>query len=344
MTFRSLAVFPALLLAIGCGQPAPPADLAATFTSDSGDKITGQITMAQVDAHIQKAEPETWQALFAARQRALGYLVEEQLLTAAAERGGIDLDSLIVREIVEKTPAVSDTAVQAFYVQNEERMGGQPLESMLERVRDYLVSGERSKVQAEYLTSLRQQAGVKILLEPPRANIEVQADEPARGPADAPIIIVEYSDFECPYCERAQPSVQQVLETYGDKVRLVYRDFPLRIHENAQLAAQATHCAGEQGQYWEYHDVLYANNRALRPADLQRYAEELTLNSEPFAECLESGRYADGIDADLESGQQHGVSGTPAFFVNGRLLSGAQPFAAFRAIIDEELELAGASL
>ena len=339
MTFRSLAVFPALLLAIGCGQPAPPADLAATFTSDSGDKITGQITMAQVDAHIQKAEPETWQALFAARQRALGYLVEEQLLTAEAERGGIDLDSLIVREIVEKTPAVSDTAVQAFYVQNEERMGGQPLESMLERVRDYLVSGERSKVQAEYLTSLRQQAGVKILLEPPRANIEVQADEPARGPADAPIVIVEYSDFECPYCAKAAATMADLQAAYPHQVRLVYRHLPLPFHKQADLAARATEAAARQGQFWPMHDLLFENWRKLSPAFIEELAGRIPeLRLSQWRMDLKAPEIRQAVDQDKAEAARLGIRGTPNFFLNGHRLSGAMPLKAFKAKIDELLK------
>lgn len=322
------------LLAIACAQPQPSDDVAARVGSTP-------ITMDQVDAQVRKAEPETWQSLFDARQRSLDYLIDEQLLSVEAGRQGIDIDSLVAREVSASVPTVSDEDVQAFYAQNEQRMGGESPAAMQERIRDYLTAGHQRQVQRDYLAGLRQQAGVEILLEPPRALIQVADDEPAKGPIDAPVVLVEYSDYKCPYCARAQPSVRQVLETYGDRIRLVYRDFPLAMHENAHLAAQAGQCAREQGRFWEYHDLLFTNTRALRPADLQRYAEEVDLDPVLFAECLESGRHADGVDADLESGQRHGVSGTPAFFINGRLLSGAQPFANFQQIIDEELESAG---
>ena len=137
--------------------------------------------------------------------------------------------------------------------------------------------------------------------------------------------------------------MQQVLTTYGDRVRLVYRDFPLLMHEHAHLAAQAGQCAHEQGRFWEYHDVLFANARQLRAEDLKRHAAAAGLDAARFDACLASGRFAAGVDADLASGEEHGVSGTPAFFVNGRLLSGAQPFAAFQQIIDDELRGAGAA-
>ena len=147
-----------------------------------------------------------------------------------------------------------------------------------------------------------------------------------------------YRTTMCPYCGRAQPAVQQVLRTYGDRVRLVFRDFPLKMHRNASAAAQAGLCAQEQGRFWEYHDTLFAHQRQLRPDDLRRYAANLQLDTAAFDACLESDRYATAIDADLASGEQHGVSGTPAFFINGRRLSGAQPFAAFQQLIDDELE------
>ena len=221
-------------------------------------------------------------------------------------------------------------------------MGGQPLESMLERIRDYLASGERSKIQAAYLANLREQAGVKILLEPPRANIEVQADEPARGPAEAPIVIVEYSDFECPYCERAQPSIQQVLDTYGDKVRLVYRDFPLRIHDNARLAAQATHCAGEQDAYWPMHLMLFDNYKQLNEESLRGYAAQLQLDGEAFSTCLASDRHLQSISSDMQEAKSAGISGTPSFVlgasngdtVQGNVIRGAQSFDNFKRQIE----------
>jgi protein-disulfide isomerase len=330
MTFRTISVVTALLF--GCTQPSPQADIAAKIGAQ-------QVTLAQVDAQVQIAEPQTWQALFDARQRAVTYLVDEQLLTAEARTQGIEVDSLVTREIAARAATVDEGEVEAFYAQNEQSMRGQPLESMRDRIRGFLTESKLRQAQQEYLTVLRQQAGVEILLELPRAQIQLADDEPARGPTDAPIVLVEYSDYECPYCARAQASVQQVLQTYGDKVRLVYRDFPLSNHANAHLAAQAGLCANEQNRFWDYHDMLYANADALTPADLRRYATDLDLDPASFAECLDSGRFAGAVDADLESGQQYGVSGTPAFFINGRLLSGAQPFAAFQKIIDEELAL-----
>jgi protein-disulfide isomerase len=339
MTIESLPMrrrtfFASIVLAasIGCTAPVvPPDDVAATVGKRS-------ITMAQVDAKVRQVEPETWQALFDARQRAVASMIDEQLLAAAATRYEIDADSLVSREIEARVTAATDEEVRVFYAQNAERMGGQPLTEMQDRIHDFLTDRQVREARGEYLAGLRAQAGVEILLEPPRVYLEITDAEPAKGPANAPIVLVEYSDFECPYCARAQSSVKQVLQTYGDKIRYVYRDFPLPMHSNANQAAQAGQCAGEQGQFWEYHDVLFDNFRALGGDDLQSYATQLGLDLAKFNDCLESGRHADGVDYDLASGQANGVSGTPAFFINGRLLSGAQPFGAFKKIIDEELQ------
>lgn len=343
MTFRSTwplqaALAPVLCLVAGCAQPGPPAvEVAATVGDNS-------ITLEQVDAHIRLTEPDSWQALFDARQRAVGRLIDEQLLTDAAAASGTDVETMLAEQTDAGVVPVSDEEIEVFFRQNEQRMGGQALEEMSERIHEFLTDRQVRAARHTYLAQLREQAGVTILLETPRVQIEVAADEPARGPVDAPIVVVEYSDFECPYCVRAQPSIAQVLEAYGDRVRHVYRDFPLAMHEYANIAAQAAQCAAEQEQFWAYHDVLFANARELRPEDLHSYAAEIGLNADQFSQCLQSGRHAEGVMADMASGQAHGVSGTPAFFINGRLISGAQPFAAFQQIIDQELEAAGANL
>jgi len=170
--------------------------------------------------------------------------------------------------------------------------------------------------------------------------IEVSADDdPAIGPEDAPVLIVEFSDFQCSYCARfATETLGQILDTYGDQVRFVYRDFPLTsIHPHAQKAAEATQCAHEQGKYWEYSDLLFQNQQALDVDSLKGYAQQLGLDTDVFNECLDSGQYASEIQKDLTEGQSYGVTGTPTFFINGRLLRGAKPFSAFQAMIEEEL-------
>lgn len=175
----------------------------------------------------------------------------------------------------------------------------------------------------------------------PIKSAEVTADDdPSFGLADAPITIIVFSDYQCPYCVRAELTLKQVADTYKDEVRIVFRDFPLGFHQYAQLAAEASECADEQGKFWEYHDLLFAKQPEWSPVGIDKfkeYALDLGLDASQFNACLESGKYADEVGKDLEDGQAAGVTGTPAFFVNGAFVSGAQPFSTFQQIIEQEL-------
>jgi len=176
-------------------------------------------------------------------------------------------------------------------------------------------------------------------------------DDPSWGPADASVTIIEFSDFQCPFCVRFwNQTLPQIKQEYQGKVRFVYRDFPLtNIHAWAQKAAEAAECADDQDKFWEYHDLIFANQGALSEqlntegldgvlATFKSYAPDLGLDTAPFDDCLESGKYTSEVQKDTQDGQSYGVTGTPAFFINGQLVSGAQPFAAFKTVIDAALE------
>ena len=169
----------------------------------------------------------------------------------------------------------------------------------------------------------------------------VQVDTAGRpergGGVKAPVTIIEFSDYECPFCGRAEKIVNQVMTTYGDRIRLVYRDFPLEMHQHARLASEAANCANAQGKFWEYHAKLFDNQTALSEEQLKSYAGELGLDKAKFETCLKEKPFKAAIDKDMTDGSKVGVNGTPAFFINGRMLSGAQPFDKFKEVIDDEL-------
>ena len=166
----------------------------------------------------------------------------------------------------------------------------------------------------------------------------VGPDDHAVGPDNAPITLVEYGDYQCPYCGEAYPIVRQVQHELGSRLRFVFRNFPLRnAHPFAEGAAEAAEAAGAQGRFWEMHDTLYENQRALGADDLVGYAEAIGLDVERFADDLEAGTYGPRVREDFRSGVRSGVNGTPTFFVNGRLLSGAQPLDEFKSLVDAEL-------
>lgn len=174
-------------------------------------------------------------------------------------------------------------------------------------------------------------------------DVNVTSRDHIRGNEDAPVTIVEYSDFECPFCSRVQPTLEEILADYDGQVRLVYRHFPLSFHARAQDAGEAAECAGDQGKFWEYHDLLFENQSRLSGgvAQLKEWAGELGLDQDRFDTCLDQNQKESTVKNGLASGSQLGVTGTPGFFVNGISLSGAQPYEAFASVIDSELERLG---
>jgi len=171
------------------------------------------------------------------------------------------------------------------------------------------------------------------------AKVELAATGPSKGPEAAPVTVVEFSDFECPYCAKAEPAVKDLLELekYKGKIKFVYMDFPLSMHPKAQKAAEAGHCAGDQGKYWEMHGKMFATSPKLSVTDLKAYARELGLDGNRFDKCLDSGDKAKVVEVAAKAGAAAGVNGTPAFYVNGRLLAGAPQVSSFAALIDAEL-------
>ncbi len=178
----------------------------------------------------------------------------------------------------------------------------------------------------------------------PRPSIDMDAlvgdDDPVLGNEDAPVTIIEWSDFQCPFCARFHTQTfSQIEEQYikTGKVRFVYRDYPLPFHSNAQKAAEAGQCAHEQGKFWEMHDKIFANQGSMSVSNYKKWADELGLDTGEFKDCLDSGKTAEETAKDLREGSGAGISGTPGFLVNGRLVSGAQPFSAFQAAIEAAL-------
>jgi protein-disulfide isomerase len=178
---------------------------------------------------------------------------------------------------------------------------------------------------------------VVISLEPPRLAVSA-AKGATKGQPNAPIEMIEFSDFQCPFCQRAHATVEQVLATYGDRIRFVYRHYPVQGHAAAKPAAEASECAKEQGKFWPFHDRLFANTSKLGDADLKAHAAAVGVDTATFNACVDSHKYRSVVEADARDGDAVGVNGTPAFYINGRMISGAQPFEVFKKLIDDELQ------
>ena len=273
-------------------------------------------------------------------ERALEQAIDKRLVDIEAEKEGLDVDGLMVREVVSKLPEVSPAEIDSVYNLYREQLNDAPLDSVAPQIRAFLSRQQRSLAMQVYLAQLRAVHDVRNLLEP--ARIEVEAIGPSKGSADAPITLVEFSDFECPFCVRVLPTLDQVQEKYGDQVRIVYRQFPLNaIHPNAQLSAEASLCADAQGKFWEMHDAIFEARGKADAEGLKAMAVDLGMDPEVFNGCLDSREFRGQVEADLEAGRQAGVTGTPALFINGRFLSGAQPFNVVSKVIDDELTRIG---
>jgi protein-disulfide isomerase len=336
-----LAIPATLTLLAACASSAQPMrqqnpdDVVATVGSE-------KITLAEVDELAMAQQAQSFggltlaQAIYESRRATLDGIIGNHLLDAEAKAGGTDRASVITREITGKVAQPSDADIAAWYAANPQRVQGAPLDQVRTPIQSLLIQERTAAARSEYLGRLKAKTPVTITLEPPRL-IVAAAGRPLRGKADAPVQIVEFSDFQCPYCLRAHPIVKQVLSEYGDRVSLVYRHYPLPNHPDARPAAEASACANEQGRFWDYHDRLFANQSRLADPDLKQHAAELGLDAQRFNDCFDRRKYEDQVDEDIDAGEAAGVSGTPAFYINGRPLSGAQPFEAFKRIIDEEL-------
>jgi protein-disulfide isomerase len=301
----------------------------------NGETITAKDLEDALGARLSKLEEQ----IYDLKRRELDSMIAQRLLAQEAARRGISVPALLDAEVTAKVGLVSEKEIEDFYQQNKARMRGDETE-VRQKIRAFLQQQKLNARREAFVESLRSQGQVVVRLSPPPAiRVEVSTDgAPIRGAADAPVTIVEFSDFECPFCKQTRPTLKQLLERYPGKVRLAYRDFPLdSIHPQARRAAEAARCASDQGKFWEYHDVLFTQSPQLAFEDLRRYAGQLGLDVAKFESCLAAGVHKAAVQRDLDEGNRLGITGTPAFFINGRTLSGAQPLEAFTRLIDQEL-------
>jgi len=316
---------------------AASANAAETVATVGGEPITMGELEKSVRPQLIEIDNQRYEILDAGLQELIG----ERLLAAEAKSRGIAVEALRQEEILSKVPEPTDEEIQTVYEMNKAQLGETTLDEVREQIVAYLQGQRTAARTAAFLNELRAKYPTKVTLEAPVVKVGV-GNNPARGGADAMVTIVAFSDYECPYCKRAEQTVEQVMNKYGDKVRYYHRDFPLPFHASARPAALASRCANDQGKYWDYHTMLF-NSAELNEDRFKAIADELGLDREKFDECLASAKYADAIDADIAAGADVGVSGTPAFFINGRMLSGAQPLERFSAVIDAALSSQGAA-
>lgn len=327
----------ALILAVTLGILPVGAETPATdrLAEVNGEAITAKDLERALGARLATLEEQ----IYSLKRQGVEALIAERLLAQEATRRGISVTALLDAEVTRKIKPVTRDEVEVVYQANKTRWAGDEA-TIRQNVQALLQRQQVVARRALFVGLLRSQATVLVRLQPPSIfRVAVSIDgAPVRGAAEAPVTVVEFSDFHCPFCKRAQTTLTQILERYPGKVRHVYRDFPVEgLHPQARQAAEAARCAHDQGKFWDYHDMLFTNSPRAAPDDLRRYAEQVGLDVPTFERCVSTGAHRATVQRDLEEGARLGVTGTPAFFVNGRLLSGAQPLDAFAGVIEEEL-------
>ena len=300
---------------------------------------SSEITMAELNEHVASQLREVQEQIFEVKKQGLEQMVNQRLVQAAAFKKGQTEEQFMKEAVESKATPPSDKAVKAFFDQNSGQLPpGAKFEDYKERIVMFMTRQAQNDAAKELFEKLRADNKVQITLaEPPKPRINVEAVGPSMGPQDAKVTIVEFSDFECPFCSKGRENVAKVMAKYEGKVRLVFRQFPLSFHAHAKKAGEAALCAHAQNKFWAFHDALFSEQKKLSPADLKATAKALGLDEKAFNTCLDSSAMEKTLTADMAAAAKAGVTGTPAFFINGVMLSGAQDPEVFSRIIDQEL-------
>jgi len=307
------------------------------LNSDPGTvvaRIDGtKITLGEFE---QKRAENLFQAknsYYQAERKALEEFIDDYLLQREAKREGVSVAELLQRHVYSVIPKdPSDEALRVYYegVDTQE-----PFEAVRGKILDNLHERRRDKARAAYIQSLRSKSKLIVSLPPPRAEIGLQGAAMLGDPG-LPVTFIEYADYECPYCQQIDPVLKKLQADYKGRVLFAYKDVPLPMHAHAEKAAEAGRCAEAQGKFWPYHDMLFATKQ-LEVRELKEAASKLNLDTKAFNTCLDSGAQAATVNAEVADATKLGLTGTPTFFINGRILSGSVSYEALKEVIDQEL-------
>ncbi len=329
-----------LLFAGMCGVVVPSSlgqsepDPALVLAKVSGSNLTMADLQRKEGGKLLQAEYQ----YYLNERKALEELIDNQLLADEAHRRNISLDQLLNTEVYKDVKDPTEDQLEVYYEGLDTQ---EPYEAVRADVLEHIRELRRTKARTAFVENLRKQANINVLLMPPSADLDL-AKAYTKGSPSAPVVFVEFADYECPYCQKVNPQIQQLKKEYGDKVAIVYKDFPLPMHHSSEKAAEAARCAGEQGKFWEYHDVLFYS-RQLDVDELKEHARVLNLDGAKFDECLDSGNEAAAVKKDLEEGKDLGLTGTPSFFVNGHFFSGVIDYGTLKDMVNQQLNLAAAT-
>ncbi len=299
------------------------------------------ITEQELDSKIRPQMAVVESRIYDLKKEAIDVLADDYLVEQAAKKANLTPQAYLKKELFDKAPPATEADAKKWYADHKAQIPkAQTYDKVKDRIIQLITRQRQEAARDDLVARLRKDQPIKVLLVAPRVEV-TSADHPTLGNKDALITIVEFGDFQCPYCKGSEDTLKAVRNKYGDKVRLVYMDFPLNFHAHALDAAKAARCANEQGKFWPYHDVLFSDQAKLTPPDLKADAKKLGLDTAKFNDCFDKSKYEAQIREDMAEGDKLGVNGTPAFFIDGRPLTGAQPEKSFDDIVDEELATKG---
>jgi protein-disulfide isomerase len=319
--------------------PTPSAGEGDQVVATVGDRT---IRMRDLEEHWKGRDAASYtrmrQEMYDANRNVLDDLIGAYLFENEAKKRNLTVDQLLAQELPKRTQPATEEQIRELYEQSRERTQGASLDDLRSAIVTYLERQAPTAARRRYIQELRKGAtDVAIHLEPPRLAIAVAPDDPVSGPASARVEIVEFSDFQCPFCKGVMPVLKQLMAKYPTQVKLVWKDFPLPSHPDAKPAAEAAQCARDQGKFWEYHDKLFDNQSAMTPANLKQWAGQMGMDAAKFGACFDSATHRQRVQGDMDEGSRDGVSSTPTIFINGRALVGSLPIEAYEEVIKEEL-------
>jgi protein-disulfide isomerase len=316
-----------LLLALLATTAMAAAQDSEVVAEINGEKIT-RSELYEKEATLLQARYDFFQA----EQKALNNLIARRLLDSEAARQHLSVEELLKREADGKVKDLTEEQLHTVY----DIIGGkESFEAMRKNIQDSVRSARVQRARAAYIDVLREKGNLLVFLAPPSADIKV-GDAARLGPANAPVQLIEFADYECPYCIKVYPEVKKLKAEFGDRISFVFKDYPLPMHAHAQKAAEAARCAGAQDKYWPYYDRLFSGSQLDVP-QLKQMAADLGLDMNKFNPCLDAGQQAAAVQKDAAEAQKIGLSGTPSFFLNGHFFTGALPYEEMRKMVLREL-------
>ena len=310
----------------------------AAVASDNGSEVVAEVAghkFTRADLEQKKAARllQARNQLYLAEREALNQFIDEQLLEEKAQAEHLSVEQLVQRDIVSHITDPTADQLEVYY----EGMGTEePFATVRDKILSHIHELRVSKARAEYLKDLRNQYSVLITLPPPSAEVSLDGAM-MRGSRGAPITLIEFADYECPYCQQIHADLKKLLQQFDGKMAFAFKDCPLPMHRLAAKAAEAARCSGDQGAFWEYHDLLFENGGKLEVSQLKEYARTLKLDAGRFDKCLDTGEKTAAVQKGLQEAKELGVTGTPSFFINGHFFSGVVKYEDLREMVEKEL-------